>query len=206
MKVVLLVLALALGLAAGAVADPCVATSAGCVEQGAAAPSAHAQDDGPSLISAVLRLLGSVVVIGILLVLCVTGYRKLVQRGATRPGGMLGWVARTVEDRDPDQVRIGSRRYLGARESVAVVHAGGERFLVGISAAGITLISRLEPPATTVIEPEPASFAEALARVSAPAPDEAPIAERALRAAVERSRMRLTHLGPLGTEPENPRA
>ena len=205
MKVMLLVLALVLGLAAGAAADPCAPTSVGCVDQGAAL-TARAQDEGPSLIAAVLRLLGSVVLIGLLLVACVTGYRKLGQRGAARPGGMLGWVARTVEDRDPDALRIGSRRYLGARESVAVVHAGAERFLIAISAAGITPISRLEPPATTVSEPGPASFADALARVSAPAIDESPVAERALRAAVERSRMRLANLGPLGTAVEDPRA
>ena len=163
------------------------------------------QEDGPSLAAAVLRLLGSVLIVALLLVACVTGYRRLGQHAATRPGGMLGWVARAADERDPDFVRIGSRRYLGARDSVAVVHAGGERFLVGISSAGITLISRLESPGATT-EPAPSTFGEALQRAASPGFDATPSAERALRAAVERSRARLARLGAAGTVPEEPRA
>jgi flagellar biogenesis protein FliO len=160
-----------------------------------------APDEGPSLAVAVLRLLGSVLIVALLLVACVTGYRRLVHHAATRPGGMLGWVARAADERDPDFVRIGSRRYLGARDSVAVVHAGGERFLVGISSAGITLLSRLESPVATT-ESAPATFGEALSRAADPRADMTPSAERALRAAVERSRARLASLGA----PEGPRA
>ena len=159
------------------------------------------QEEGPSLAAAVLRLLGSVLIVALLLVGCVMGYRRLVQHAAARPGGMLGWVARAADERDPDFVRIGSRRYLGARDSVAVVHAGGERFLVGISSAGITLISRLELPVAATELPA-TTFGEALQRAAAPAFESTPPAERALRAAVERSRARLARLGT----PEEPRA
>ena len=202
----LLALALVLGLAAGAVANPAPAPTlpADGAMRGAFAPApmaARAQEEAPSLGAAVLRLLGSVVVVALLLVGAVVGYRKLVRHSASRPGGVLGWVARAAEDRDPDLVHVGSRRYLGARDSVAVVHAGSERFLVGISAAGITLISRLESAATDA-EPMPTTFGDALARASAPAADATPVAERALRAAVERSRARLARLAG----PEDPRA
>ena len=222
---ILLVLALVLGLAAGAVANPVAAVSAAPPTlpalDPAAAPAVRVQEGGmggsvvlgppisneaPSLGAAVLRLLGSVVLVALLLVAAVTGYRTLVRHAAGRPGGMLGWVARAAEERDPDLVRIGSRRYLGARDSVAVVHAGSERFLVGVSAAGITLISRLESGATET-EPAAVTFGEALARASvapAPAPEVAPMAERALRAALERSRARLARLGTPGHE--DPRA
>jgi flagellar biogenesis protein FliO len=213
---ILLVLALVLGLAAGAVANPPAAPTLPAeggmggssvlrppVIDATASTAVRVQDDAPSLGAAVLRLLGSVVLVALLLVAAVVGYRSLVRHSAARPGGMLGWMARAAEDRDPDLVRIGSRRYLGARDSVAVVHAGGERFLVGISAAGITLISRLESSATEV-EPSPATFGEALERAANPAPvsEVAPMAERALRAALERSRTRLARLGA----PEDPRA
>jgi flagellar biogenesis protein FliO len=197
----LLVLALVLALAGSALAQPAPAPTLPTLEA-TAAVAARPQDDGPSLAAAVLRLLGSVVVVALLLVAGVTGYRRLVRHAAARPGGMLSWVARAAEERDPDGVRLGSRRYLGARDSVAVVHAGGERFLIGISAAGISLISRLEP-AATVAEPAPASFGDALTRAASAAAAAAPSAELALRAAVERSRARLARLGP---REESPRA
>ena len=59
---------------------------------------------------------------------CVLGYRKLVDRPGAR-NGMLAWATGWSDDAGADNVRVGSRRYLGGRESVAVIHASGERQL-----------------------------------------------------------------------------
>lgn len=170
---------------------------------GAPAPApAPLGDGGPSLLGALARLLGAVIVLAALMAGCVLGYRKLVQR-AGAPSGVLAWATGWTEDTGADAVRVASRRYLGGRESVAVLHAGGERFLVGITATQVSLLARLEAPAA---EPVP-DFAEALARAATPRPptDDGGSAADHLRAAVERSRERLGRLAHLSVVPRDGR-
>jgi hypothetical protein len=160
-------------------------------------------DEGtPSLAGALLRLVGAVVVLALLMAAAVVGYRRLVTRvGARR--GILAWVTGGGAAPDADVVRVGARRYLGARESVAVIHVEGERFLVGITAIRISLLARLEPAASAVEPPAP-DFTEALARAAAPrTPVGAggPHAEPALRAAIELSRARLARVTQLSVVP-----
>jgi hypothetical protein len=168
-------------------------------------------DGGPSLLGALARLLGAVIVLAVLMAACVLGYRKLVQRVGGSGGsptfgarsGVLAWATGWAEDTGADAVRVASRRYLGGRESVAVLHAGGERFLVGITATQVSLLARLEAPAA---EPVP-DFTEALARAATPRPptDDGGSAADHLRAAVERSRERLGRLAHLSVVPRDGR-
>jgi hypothetical protein len=153
-------------------------------------------------VGALARLIGAVLVIAALMAACVLGYRRLTQRTGAGPG-VLGWAAGWADAAGPDTVRVASRRYLGGRESVAVIHAGGERFLVGITAGQVSLLARLDSPAA---EGE-ADFAEALTRAAAPRPEagELPSAADALRAAVERSRERLGRLAHLSVVPRDAR-
>jgi len=146
------------------------------------APIAPLGEGGPSLLGALARLLGAVIVLALLMAAGVLGYRRLVERAGTRAGGVLAWAAGWSEESDADAVRVASRRYLGGRESIAVIHAAGERFLVGVTAGQISLLARLETPAA---EPAP-DFTEALA-------------------AMERSRERLGRLGHLTVVPRDGR-
>ena len=98
-----------------------------------------------------------------------TGYRKLVDRPGAR-SGMLAWATGWSDDAGADSVRVASRRYLGGRESVAVIHASGERFLVGITATQVSLIARLEMPGEAM-----ADFTDALTHAAAPAADAEPV-------------------------------
>jgi flagellar biogenesis protein FliO len=165
------------------------------------APMPPALGDGaPSLLGALLRMLGAVLGLTVLMVLGVLGYRRLVRRAGTRSSGMLAWAAGFTDDSSPDAVRVGSRRYLGGRESVAVIHAGGDRFLVGITATQISLLARLEPADAAP------DFTDALARAAAPqASGREPEPEHVLRVAVERSRARLRRLAHLSLVPRDDR-
>jgi hypothetical protein len=162
-------------------------------------------DNAPSLLAALARLIGAVLVIAVLMAACVVGYRRLTRREGT-PKGILAWATGWVDDAGPDAIRVASRRSLGARESVAVIHAGGERFLVGITSGQVSLLARLDAP-TPEAEPD---FTEALTRATAPAPraeaQGASSAADALRAAVERSRDRLGRLAHLSVVPRDGRA
>jgi hypothetical protein len=160
-------------------------------------------EGGPSLVGALARLIGAVLVIAVIMGGCALGYRRLTQRTGPR-SGMLAWATAWTDDANPDSVRVASRRYLGNRESVAVIHAGGERFLIGITAGQVSLLARLETPGA---EAEP-DFTDALTRAAGPrmetaAPDSA---ADALRAAVERSRDRLGRLAHLSVVPRDGRA
>ena len=124
-------------------------------------------DGGPSLVGALARLIGAVLVIAALMAACVLGYRRLTQRTGPR-AGVLAWATGWAEDAGPDTVRVASRRYLGGRESVAVIHAGGERFLVGITAGQVSLLARLDSFAG---EAE-ADFTDALTRACDAGPHE----------------------------------
>jgi hypothetical protein len=161
-------------------------------------------DGGPSLLGALARLIGAVLVLAAIMAGCVLGYRKLVDRAGNKTG-VLAWATGWAEEASADSVRVSSRRYLGGRESVAVIHAGGERFLVGITAANVSLISRLEPPDAEPVR----DFTDALTQAAAPRPAERETAADTLRAAVERSRERLGRLAstnPLAGIVREPRA
>jgi len=157
-------------------------------------------DGGPSLLGALARLIGAVLVLAALMAGCVLGYRKLVDRPGAR-SGMLAWATGWSDDAGADSVRVASRRYLGGRESVAVIHASGERFLVGITAAQVSLIARLETPGEAA-----ADFTDALAHAATPRDAEPASAADHLRAAVERSRERLGRLAHLSVVQRDPRA
>jgi hypothetical protein len=214
-------LLLALLMAAIAAAEPCVTAAGGrgCDDQGmpgaaalgrpqgvtptppalgAPAPSMPLADGGPSLLGALARLIGAVLVLAAVMAACILGYRKLVQRAGAR-SGVFAWASGWVDDNGADAVRITSRRYLGSRESIAVVHAGGERFLIGVTPSQVSLLARLEEPA---VDGAPA-FADALTHATpAPAAD-APGDQ--FRAAVERSRERLGRLAHLTVVPRDGR-
>ncbi len=149
---------------------------------GAPAP----RDNAPSLLGALLRLFGAVLVVGGVLAAVVFAYRRLVLRGGARPQGMLAWATGWSADGGADGVRVGTRRYLGARESIAVVHAGGERFLIGITGTQISLLARLESPEA---EQPAGDFTETLSRAA--------LTDESLQAAVSRSRERLGRLAHL---------
>jgi hypothetical protein len=159
-------------------------------------------DGAPSLLGALMRMIGAVLVIAVLMAACVVGYRRLTRRAGAR-AGLLAWATGFSEDAGPDAVRVASRRSLGGRESVAVIHAGGERFLIGITSGQVSLIARLD---TLAPEGEP-DFTEALTRATAPRPDASspPSAADTLRAAVERSRDRLGRLAHLSVVPRDAR-
>jgi hypothetical protein len=170
-----------------------------------AAPSpapAPLGDGGPSLLGALARLIGAVLVVAVAMAACVVGYRRLTRRPGAH-AGLLAWATGWAEDAGPDSVRVASRRSLGGRESVAVIHAAGERFLIGITTGQVSLIARLDAPAP---EAEP-DFTEALTRATAPRPDVSgpPSAADTLRAAVERSRDRLGRLAHLSVVPRDAR-
>ena len=130
-------------------------------------------------------------------------------RWARLPRGWLGlWnpAGRHVADR----LEILDRRPVGAKESVCVVRAGREQFLIGVTASRISLLGRLEPsadaeeaaslpapmeaaaPPADVDEPATTDFARGLAEHTAarPSPDEA-----SFRQLLARSRDRLSRLG-----------
>lgn len=138
----------------------------------------------PSLLGALARLFGAVLVLAILIVACLMGYRRLMQRTGLRSGGVLGWATRWGDDDGVTAIRVGSRRHLGGRESVAMLHVGDERFLIGITAAEISLLARLEPAAPEA----PPEFGETLTQ-----------------AAVERTRERLGRLARLSLVPRDDR-
>jgi hypothetical protein len=152
-------------------------------------------DDGPSLLGALARLLGAVLVLAGVMAACILGYRKLVQRAGAR-AGVLAWATGWVDENAADTLRVTSRRYLGGRESVAVVHAGAERFLVGITPGQVSLLARLEEPAIETLR-------EFTAPPAAPAAPSTPT--DSFREAMERSRERLGRLAHLTVVPRDPR-
>ena len=166
------------------------------------APAAPLVDDGPSLLGALARLLGAVLVLAALMAACILGYRKVVRRAGTKRG-VLAWASGWIDDNGQDAVRITSRRYLGGRESVAVVHVGDERFLIGITAGQVSLLARLEEPVTDSVP----DFTDALTRAGGPltaVPTPSSPTEH-FRAAMDRSRERLGRLAHLTVVPRDDR-
>jgi len=168
------------------------------------ATAAPLVDDGPSLLGALARLLGAVLVLAALMAACILGYRKVVRRAGTKRG-VLAWASGWIDDNGEDAVRITSRRYLGGRESVAVVHVGEERFLIGITTGQVSLLARLEEPITDTV---PHFTADTLARAGAPltaVPPPPSSSTEHFRAAMERSRERLGRLAHLTVVPRDDR-
>jgi hypothetical protein len=139
-----------------------------------------------------MRSVGAVVTVGFLLVASLIGYRRLVY-GAGWPGphpprpaagGWRAWFAcRPPEKSEEDHVHLVSRVHLGARESIGVVRIGRERFLVGVSAAGVSLLARLES-----VDPHGVSGPEPVRGRSAAADDH--VREEPTRPAVTPLRVR----------------
>ena len=139
------------------------------------------------MIWAILRMLGALGVVAALIAGGAMAYRYLTARvGARR----AGWLARLVSPHgSAAQLRVTTRAVLGARESVAVVVIGDERFLLGVAAGGVSLLARLDPEADeTPVEDD---FAATLLGVEHPRTD-----EEKLRGAIARSRERLVRLRP----------
>jgi hypothetical protein len=180
-----LLLILALG-AATAAAEPRAAavTAAAVPVVAAAAPAAGALSAPPSPWQSAARValaLGAVVAA---MLASVAGYRWLLRvlrppaRGAG--GARRGWFSRLIlPSHDGDRVDVLARSWVGAKESVCLIRAGNERFLVGVTTARVSLLGRLDAGALAAVAP-PAAGAPAAA--AGPAPTFA----RELAAAAER--------------------
>lgn len=130
-----------------------------------------------------VRLLGATVAVAGLLVVSLAGYRRLARpRGRTcasrrKPGGRRGlrWLFRWAAPpaAETDRIEVLGRSFLGPRESICVVRVGRERFLLGVTPAGVGLLSRLDAPdraPAETAEPQPSDFARELRRVSGTEP------------------------------------
>lgn len=145
-------------------------------------------DGAPSLGWAAARLVG--VTVGLALLLG-AGLTALLRRlGGGRRRGLGRWGP---EPAPADRLRVVSRSWLGARESLAVVQVGSERFLIGVAGSAVSLLARLAGPGPGE-RPAPADFAAELDRAAAVGPAGAD----ALRAALARTEARLARLtGPV---------
>jgi hypothetical protein len=155
----------------------------------AAEAPAPASAPMPSLGWALLRMTGALLVVGALMGGSLLAYRRF--GGIRRPGRLaaggrtgLRWFSQWMPSSaaEADRVQIVSRSFLGPKESICVVQAGRERFLVATTGAGISLLGRLETPDPTdedggPPEPEPSAvdFARALSAAVRPREDAAPV-------------------------------
>jgi hypothetical protein len=166
----------------------------------------------PTLGAAGLRVAGATAVVAVLLAITLFMLRGLhrwrpgAARSAQGGRGWRAWCSRWIaaSPAPEDRLDVLARSHVGAKESVCIIRAGTERFLVGVTAHQIALLGRLDPvretaeaaidPAAPALDEEPAAldFAQALAGATAsrPAADEA-----SLRALLGRSRERLSRLG-----------
>jgi hypothetical protein len=175
----------------------------------------------PALPSArwiVWRVVGAFAVVGGLLAATLAILRSLMSgrgRGTAARArgrsalGSRGWLAwwHSATTRAADRLEVLDRRPVGAKESVCIVRAGGEQFLIGVTASRISLLGRLEPaseaaefaapigvtaPLADVDEPAATDFARALEEDgTAPrSPD-----EDSFGRLLARSRSRLSRLG-----------
>jgi hypothetical protein len=159
--------------------------------------------------SSLWRVAGALAVVGALLALgrVAAGRFVISSRHARRPqaprrllGASLPRLERWLGVRGTagGELTVVARRRLGPREAICLIEAGSERFLVGASASGVSLLARLPavPPAPReAAEPEdaeaaePGDFAEALADAAAREREPGDVAER-----LARSRERLERL------------
>jgi hypothetical protein len=172
----------------------------------------------PSMTTAVVRVVLALGVVSALLLGGVAGHRWLL--GRLRPpargvgGGARGWFARWILPvTDGDRVDVVARSWVGAKESVCLIRAGQDRFLVGVTPQRVSLLGRLDGsapapaprPAATLAAAPPAArapgppagedFARELAEAARqPAPPAAAsppaVTEDSIRAALAESRQR----------------
>jgi flagellar biosynthesis protein FliO len=193
-------------------------SAAGALPASAAArmpvPSAPDETAAPSLGMAASRVLGATAVVGVLLTLTLLVLRWLFRHAGRAPGssglfrglaGRTGWRSlwRPATPSPADRLEILERSPVGMKESVCVVRAGSERFLIGVTSTQISLLGRLHPspdlaPAAAdqrderVEEPAGADFARGLAELASARPD---VGDGSFRDLLARSRERLTRLG-----------
>jgi flagellar biogenesis protein FliO len=157
----------------------------------------------PSLGMAASRVLGATAVVGVLMTLTLLVLRRLFHRSPAssrirrRSRGRLSWrslwgsQSRSAADR----LEVLERSYVGAKESVCIVRAGAERFLIGVTSSRISLLGRLDGAreiAEETEEPSGADFARGLSGTAVPRPSPA---DESFRALLARSRERVTRLG-----------
>ncbi len=80
------------------------------------------------MISALALVLGAVVVVMYVL-------KKTVNRGGATPGGA-------------DIIRVRAVRYLGGKNSIALVDVAGTMIVVGLSPQGMTTLAQIDDPGT----------------------------------------------------------
>ncbi len=175
----------------------------------------------PSAGAAAARLLGAFGVVGALLALTLVVLRFVFLRGGraaairrrarspwsgrARRGWLAFWPA--AREAEPDPLEILSRSHVGPKESICLVRAGHEQFLIGVTTERISLLGRLGAGPAPATEPDRAPLALAApAPASAEEPDAADFAQVAeaavqptaadasFHALLARSRERLSRL------------
>ena len=131
----------------------------------------------PSMGGIVWRVVGALAVVGALLAVTLAMLRGLTGGRGRRPaifarGGPRRWLAlwQRAGIHAADRLEIVDRRPVGAKESVCVVRAGREQFLIGVTASQISLLGRLGPAVEAAEAPVPVP-ARVEAAVAAPLPD-----------------------------------
>jgi hypothetical protein len=116
----------------------------------------------PSMGGIVWRVVGALAVVGALLAVTLAMLRGLTGGRGRRPaifarGGPRRWLAlwQRAGIHAADRLEILDRRPVGAKESVCVVRAGREQFLIGVTASQISLLGRLGPAVEAAEEPVP---------------------------------------------------
>ena len=76
-----------------------------------------------------------------------------------RAGGVAGGPARGRRraERPAPVLAVVGRQAIGPKSSVAVVDVGGQRLVLGVSEAGVTLLTTVEVPAPEAEEPAPSA-------------------------------------------------
>jgi len=159
----------------------------------------------PTLGAAGFRAVGATAVVAVLLTVTLLVLPRLFRQAGRSAPSRLGrgpgkrgsWLSRWMpaSGSAADGLEILERRYVGAKESICIVRAGAERFLIGVTTSGICLLGRLEPAresADEAEEPGAVDFAHALPGPAVPRPSPT---DGAFHALLTRSRERLTRLG-----------
>lgn len=202
-RLALLVLAASVALAAPAGAEPKGPPAAEPAMTGPApAPTAGAPPAEGLLVpplspARALGTAGAVVVLAALAAAALCRRGSTVRRSATAArSGLLTWLGSWtgLADGARERIELVSRRALGPREALCLVQVGAVRLLVGVTAAQISLLARLDGAEATA---EPVA-AEPERRVRGEFADELERARREDEAALQdllaRSRERLARL------------
>lgn len=130
------------------------------------APADVAAAAPPSAAWMASRVVGALVVVGGLLAVTLVGLRALWQGGGRLPAALARlegarqktpWLAmwRPAGGGRTQRLEIVDRRHVGPKESVCVVRAGREQFLIGVTSHRISLLGRLAE--AEIAEPAPAA-------------------------------------------------